>query len=244
MKIKNCIISLLLLSAIFTGCQHDDIMLYQQNPGVYFEAATYSYTFLEHPDSTSKILRLSVDITGSQVDYDRTFTVTRPELDTITTAEEDQYHIGTGIVKANEYTGYVDVEVFKDERLKDSIYELALEILPGEDFPEVRLNKKIMVVSFTNEVIQPANWRWLRWYFGEAFSTRWWTFICEVTGRTSLPYYPTHDDQETWWMSVEEVEAYQAMVRIALEEYNGEHPNDPLTHDDGDYAGQPIVMPS
>ena len=243
MKTRTYIIGLLLLM-FFGACQRDDIMLYQQNPGVYFEAATYSYTFLENPDSTVKTLRLSVDITGSQVDYDRTFTVTCPVLDTITTAEEDQYQIGTGLVKANEYTGHVDIQVFRDERLNDSIYNLALEIQPGKDFPEVRLNKKIMVVSFTNKVIQPANWRWLRWYFGEAFSTRWWTFICEVTGRTSLPYYPTHDDQVTWRMSDEEVVAYQAKVRIALEEYNGKNPNNPLTHDDGDYAGQPVVMPS
>lgn len=233
----------LLLMVCIIGCQQTDIMLYQQNAGVYFEAATYGYTFLENPDSTVKKLRLSVDITGSQVDYDREFIVTTPTVDTITTAENDQYRIGKAIVKANEYLGYVEVEVFKDERLKDSVYQLALEIQPNEYFPEVRLNKKIMVLSFTNKVIKPANWRWLRWYFGTPFSTRWWTFICEVTGKTSLPYYPTHADKETWWMSVEEIEAYQAMVRIALEEYNGKHPNAPLTHDDGEYAGQNVTMP-
>ncbi len=242
MKIRNYIVILLFGAIVCIGCNHEDIMLYQQNPGVYFEASTYNYTFLEHPDSTSKILRLSVDITGTQVDYDRIFTVTRPAMDTITTAGDDQYRIGTGIVKANEYNGYVEIEVFRDKRLNDSIYEVALVIQPGEDFPEISLNQKTMVVSFTNKVIQPANWRWLRWYFGQAFSTRWWTFICKVTGRTSLPYYDRHPDQETWWMSREEVEAYAAMVRIALAEYNAKH-DEPLTHDDGEYAGQVITMP-
>lgn len=241
MKIRNYVIGLLVWAGL-AACQHEDIMLYQQNPGVYFETATYSYTFLEDPDSTSKVLRLSVDITGSQVDYDRTFTVSRPAVDTITTAEDDQYRIGTGIVKANAYNGYVEIEVFKDDRLKDSVYNVALEILPSADFPEVRLNQKTMVVSFTNEVIQPANWRWLRWYFGD-FSTRWWTFICEVTGMTSLPYDETNADRETWWMTYEELLAYQAMVRVALEEYNMDHPDEPLTHDDGDAAGEPVVMP-
>jgi hypothetical protein len=243
MKIRNYIVGLLFGVIVCSGCDHEDIMLYQQRPGVYFEASTYSYTFLEHPDSTSKILRLSVDITGSQVDYDRTFTVTRPAGDTITTAEDDQYRINEGIVKANEYNGYVEIEVFRDERLNDSIYEVALVIQPGEDFPEISLNQKMMVVSFTNKVIQPANWRWLRWHFGEAFSTRWWTFICEVTGRTSLPYYDGHPDTETWWMSYEEIVAYAAKVRIALAEYNAKHPEEPLTHDDGEYAGQVITMP-
>lgn len=235
--------SLLPLAVCIWGCQQSDIMVYEQNAGVYFETATYGYTFLEHPDSTTKRLRLSVDITGSQVEYDRKFVVTCPVVDTITTAEDDQYRIVEAVVKANEYLGYVEVEVFKDERLKDSIYELALEIQPNEHFPEVRLNKKIMVLSFTNKVIKPANWRWLRWYFGSPFSTRWWTFICEATGRTSLPYYPSHADKETWWMSVEEIEAYQAKVRIALEEYNGKHPDAPLVHDDGEFAGQKVTMP-
>lgn len=242
MKIKYYVIGL--LSWVFmAACQHEEIMRYEQKPGVYFEAWTYSYTFLENPDSTSKVLRLPVDITGSQVDYDRTFTVVRPANDTITTAEDDQYRVGTGIVKANTYNGYVEVVVFKDDRLRDSVYNLALEIQPSEHFPEVRLNKKIMQVSFTNKVIQPANWKRLRWHFGQAFSTRWWTFICEVTGRTSLPYNGDNPaDPETWWMTYEEVEAYAAMVRIALDKYNA-GPDGPLTHDDGENAGQPVVMP-
>lgn len=225
------------------GCESSDIMLYEQNPGVYFIDGVYSYSFLEDPQATSKLVKLGVDITGSQVDYDREFVVTRPAVDTITTAEDDQYIIGKGVVKANECTGYVEVEILRDDRLNDSIYTVALEIQPGKDFPETRLNKKIMELSFTNKVVQPANWKWLRWYFGTPFSTRWWLFICEATGRTSLPYYP-NQDPEVWWMSVGEVTAYQTIVRLALEEYNAKHPGKPLTHDDGDYAGQPVEMPS
>lgn len=245
MKVKKYFRSLLLLPVCLAGCQQSDIMLYEQHAGVYFESVEYSYTFLEHPDSTSKVLRLSVDITGSQVDYDREFIVARPAVDTLTTAEEDQYRVGKGIVKANEYLGYVDVEVYQDDRLKDSIYKLALEILPGKDFPEIRLNKKIMVVSFTKKAIRPANWnKWLKWYFGD-FSADWWTFICDATGRTSLPYYPRHADQETWWMSVGEIEANQAKVRIALEKYNAS-PKGPLMHDGGPDSDKPntkVVMP-
>lgn len=226
------------------GCESSDIMLYEQNAAVYFEANSYNYTFLENPQATSKVVKLMVDISGTQVDYDREFVVTRPVVDTITTAEENQYVIGKGMVKANEYSGYVEVEVFRDDRLNDSIYRVALEIQPTKDFQEVRLNKKMLILSFTNKVIQPANWRWLRWYFGTPFSTRWWTFICEATGRTSLPYFPTEADKETWWMSVGEVQAYQTITRLALDEYNAKHPKDPLTHDDGAYAGQKIEMPN
>lgn len=245
MKVKKYFMGLLLLPVCLAGCQKSDIMLYEQHAGVYFESAAYSYTFLEDPDLASKSLRLSVDITGSQVDYDREFIVVRPALDTITTAEEDQYKIGKGIVKANEYLGYVDVEVYQDDRLKDSIYKLALEIQPGKDFPEIRLNRKIMVVSFTKKAIRPANWnKWLKWYFG-SYSANWWTFICEATGRTSLPYFPKQADTETWWMSEAELAANQAKVRIALERYNASSKG-PLMHDDGPDSDKPntkVTMP-
>ena len=240
-QLKHIILGLAL--CFLASCESSDIMLYQQNAAVYFEAGNFSYSFLEDPQATSKVIKLAVDISGTQVDYDRKFIVERPDNDTLTTAEEDQYKIHEGIIKANEYNGVVEVEIFKDERLKDSIYTLALEIKPNEDFQEVRLNKSILKLSFTDQVIKPANWGWLRWYFGKAFSTRWWKFICDATGRTSLPYYPTHPDKETWNWDADTLQAYQTIVRIALEKYNAKHPDEPLTHDDGAYAGQIVEMP-
>lgn len=230
--------------AFLTGCGSSDIMLYEQNAAAYFESSAFSYSFLENPAETSHVVKIPVNISGLQVDYDRKFVVARPEKDTITTAEEDQYRIGEGVVKANEYSGLVEVELLRDKRLDDSVYTLALEIRPNEDFREVRLNKTTLQLSFTNKVIQPANWGWLKWYFGEPFSTRWWTFICEATGQTSLPYFPTNPDTETWWMDVDMIIAYQTIVRLALEEYNAKHPDAPLTHDDGKYAGQKVEMPN
>ena len=61
-------------------------MLYEQNAAVYFESGSYSYSFLEDPQADTKTVRLMVDISGSQVDYDREFTVSRPAVDTLTTA--------------------------------------------------------------------------------------------------------------------------------------------------------------
>lgn len=233
----------ILLIGFLFSCESSDIMLYKQNAGIYFESNSYNYTFLTDPQVDSKTLKLLVDISGLPVNYDREFVVVHPENDTITTAEDDQYKLGKGIVKADEYQGYIEIEVFKDDRLKDSVYMVALDIIPNEDFPETRLNKKTMVVSFTDKVIKPANWKWLRWYFGKPFSPRWWKFICEATGRTSLPYYPTHKDKETWWMSSGELKAYQTITRLALEKYNATH-DEPLKHDEGDYKDQPVEMPN
>lgn len=84
----------------------------------------------------------------------------------------------------------VEVELFRNGLLDDSIYQVALEIVHNEDFPEIRLNQKTMIISFTNKVIKPANWKRLRFYLGktdqEWFSTQWWKFVCWATGRTSF----------------------------------------------------------
>ena len=228
------------------GCEKSDIMLYEQHPAIYFEQETYSYSFLEDPDAENKTIRLLCDISGSQVDYDRKFDVRVSSIDSLTTAEPDQYRLGEGVVKANDYAGHFEVEVFKDQRLDDSVYQLALEIVPNDDFPEVRLNQKTLILSFTNKVIQPANWNKLRWYFGtgakDYFSTAWWKFICSVTGMTSLPFNDSDPDKETWWMTMEELIAHATRVHLALIKYNADpnNPDRPLKHDDGPYAGQPI----
>lgn len=233
---------LLYIGAMF-GCENSDIMLYEQNAAVYFESDVFNYSFLEDTQLDSKIVKIMVDISGLPLDYDREFMVAYPANDTITTAEADQYKVGKGLVKANEYSGYLEIEIFKDDRLKDSIYSVALDIVSNQHFPEIRLNQKTMTFSFTNKVIKPANWKWLRWYFGKPFSTSWWTFVCEATGRTSLPYFPTDPDRETWWMDTDMIKAYQTITRLALEEYNAKH-DEPLKHDDGEFEGQPVEMPS
>lgn len=242
---KKKIYSLLAVILSLCGCENSDIMQYEQHPMIYFTDNSFTYSFLEDPNDNTHTIKIPCDISGLLADYDREIAVQVSPIDSLTTATPDQYRIGECVVKANKYIGYVEVEVFRDERLADSIYQVALEIVPNENFPEVRLNQKTLILSFTDKVVKPANWKWLRWYFTpgdkEYFSTAWWKFICSVTGRTSLPYYPDQDP-EIWWMSIDMVAAYATQVHQALIKYNADptNPNRPLKHDDGPYAGQVI----
>lgn len=234
-----------ILMALFiaVSCKQEDVMRYEQSPGVFFSQGAYSYSFVNEPWLAEKTIKLTVDITGLAADHDRHFSIAHPAKDTITTAEPDQYAVGEGVVPAGEYSGTVDLTLKYSSRLDSKIDTLFFEVLPSDDFPEVRLNRSYARVAFTKQVIMPANWRWLRWYFGTPYSTRWWLFILDVTGGNHLPYFPTDPDKETWWMSVNEVKAWQAKVRLELEKYNREHPGKPLTHDDGDYKNTPVTMP-
>ena len=238
---KISYICLLLTALWLSSCQKEEIRLYEQRAGVYFSTSQSSFSFIDQPDSDTAIVRLPVDITGLPADHDL------PWVDTVTTAEEDQYKIGNCLVKAGEGKGFAEVELYKDERLKDSVYTLRLEIRKTADFPEIRLNRTIMTLSFTNRLIRPDNWSYLG--LGD-YSTAWWNFVLEVTGGYKLPYWtggPTgtyNPDPEYYYMTYSELGAWQSRIRKALDKYNADHPGEPLRHDDGLKKGEKVEMPA
>ncbi|MFR5657061.1 MAG: hypothetical protein ACLUDU_03265 [Butyricimonas faecihominis] len=80
----------------------------------------------------------------------------------------------------------------------------------------------------------------LAFFWGD-YSTRWWKFIKEATGRTSIPYWSGNTDTETWWVSDSEFEALQVVVKRALKKYNETHETS-LTHDDGPSKGKEVQI--
>lgn len=238
----NILYLIIVLTAV-CSCNKEEVYVYQQRGGIYFESGSYSYSFKDSdtPGLTTYVVNLPVLISGAPENRDREIEMAIPIGDTITTAEPAQYKVMKGVVKANEFAGMVPIELTYDKRMDDSIFVVRFELLQSNDFPEVKLNRTIMKLSFTNKVIQPANWSWLRWYLGD-YSTGWWLFVQNVTGRKNLPYFPTHADKVTWWMSADDVIAYQGQVREALAKYNM-GPDGPLLHDDGPRKGLEVVVP-
>lgn len=252
MKTINMIL-LLFLGIFFVSCDKSDVESYEQKAGVYFSSTTYSFSFKDEPGISKKTIKIPVEVTGVALDKDREFKIIALSKDSVkidratekfkACAKSNQYVIGKGIVEAGKYTGYAEIEINNTSELADSVYAVMYTIIPTEDFPETLLtlrNSLYLELSFSDRLIQPANWRWLKWYFGD-YSTSWWNYIREVTGRKSLPYFPDHED-EGWDMSSGELQAYQALVRLALDNYNASHLT-PMTHDDGAKAGEEISMP-
>lgn len=241
--IFRCLSGLLFL-ALLGGCEKEGLLEYTENPGVYFDGTERSYSFFDHPGKTLDTLNLPVLITGNSRDYDRTIRVEVVD-DTNTTAGQDMYELLNGYVKSGEFQGIVPVVFKYNDLLEHEIRKLKIRIAESEDFKEPDLGQKQCLIHLTAKIIKPDNWNsWLLYYFGEAYSTGWWKFIMKVTERNSLPYYPTHPDKETWWMSADELLANYWKVKNALKEYNADPANNPpLLHDDGPYAGQKVVMP-
>lgn len=238
---KSIYLFLSIFSAAIFSCTKSEFPIYEQKAGLYFNSSEYSYSFVEDITLKQKSIKLVTNISGDSVNYDREFTIQIPEKDTITTAEKDQYVIGKGIIPAGSFTGSIEVKLNYDKRLDDSIYNVRFEIAPNPEFPQLKLNKNYMTVKFTAKVIQPVNWKWLRYYFGD-YSTNWWKFVIEKTGKTSFPYFPNQPDPENWPMSAGEVEAYKFFMQIELNKYNATHET-PFTHEDGAKKDLPVVMP-
>lgn len=237
---------------LFGSCEQEGVTMYEQSPTVYFGESYRSYTFVENLDRIKigfDTVKLPLQISGSAVDRAREVVMEVVSDDTLHTADASMFSIGKGSIEANEYKGYVALRVNYSQALDDSIYQIRLRLVPNKDFPGVDLYGYTFTVALTNKITVPSNWSRLRSYFGP-YSNSWYRFILETTGLTSIPYWSTNGsidknnpDPEKWTMTLYEVKAYAAMVKVALDDYNRKHPQDPLTHEDGDEKGKPVTMP-
>jgi len=228
---------------MFSACQKEEIMVYQDDPGVYFTSTTYPYSFTGDIGAQTKSINLPVKISGMLKDYDRHFNV-EAVFDANTTVTSDLFEIKQGIVPKNSVDGAVTVVLKRNTTVDTSVVALKLKLIFSNDFTPVM--SQTILVTWTGKIIQPVNWKWLRWYFGTPFSTGWYTFILREAGVSSLPYDATlsKTDPITWWMTSSQLIAYALKVKEALIKYNAAHPGDELKHNDGTYVGQIVTMPA
>jgi len=228
---------------MFSACQKEEIMLYEDDPGIYFTLPTYSYSFTENAGAQTKTIYLPVKLSGSIKDYDRVFDI-EAVYDDKTTVTNAIFEIKQGVVPKNSFDGSVAVVLKRNTTVDTSIVNLNVKLIGSNELkPQMA---KTLQVSWTGKIIQPVNWNWLRYYFGTPFSTGWYTFILREAGVSSLPYSGTlsKTDPVTWWMSSGQLIAYALKVKEALIKYNALHPGDELKHNDGTYVGQIVTMPA
>lgn len=245
---------LFLTSFLFYSCEKEGVTMYEESPAIYFSETSRSYTFIENIEQIKigfDTVKVPLQISGSAMDYLRKVKMIVASDDTLHTATDDMFSFGEGIVEAKQFKGYIPVRVNYSSALDDSVYSIRLRLVPNDDFPGVDLLQRTFTLSVTNKLTSPSNWWKLMDYFG-AYSNSWYQFILETTGLSSLPYWCQegsigygNPDPEKWTMTLYEVKAYAAQVRVALEDYNRKHPNDKLTHhgNAGKNEGKEVKMP-
>ncbi len=246
-KIKQLFIGISTLVCItIAACQKEELSLYQDTaPALYMGLTTYSYSFIEDKDAQSKTIYLPVKLSGEMKDYDRSFKM-QAVFDSTTTAKAEWFEIQEGTLPKNSVDGSIAIVLKRNITVDTSLVNIVLQLTPNDALGTM-LNTKARV-NWTGKIIQPANWSWMRYYLGADFSTGWYEYVMKVTGRTSFPYFPTHADKETWWMSVGEIQGWGLMVKEALNEYNiklqQQYPDrdTAFVHTDGPKKGLPVVF--
>ena len=224
------------------SCTKEGLKMYEDDPGVYFTTPTYSYSFTENINATTKTIYLPIKLSGQKSAVDRTFEVSVVS-DSVTTAQTDWFDIQPGELPKNSFDGRVPVILKRNATVDTSIVKLMVKLKGSTELDP--LFTQTLVISWTGKIIEPVNWRWLRYYFGTPFSTGWYTFMLQNAGVSSFPYDGTlsKTDPITWWWSANQVTAYALKVKEALMKYNAANPGNELKHNDGPYAGQLVTMP-
>lgn len=224
------------------SCKKEEIKIYQDDPGIYITTPTYSYSFTENIGATSKLIYLSVKLSGTVTNYDRIFKIETVN-DAETTAQPDWFEIKEGTLPKNSIDGKVAILLKRNMTVDTSIVKLKVKLVGSNELDPMLAPTAL--ISWTGKIIQPVNWNWLRWYFGTPFSTGWYLFMIEAAGVTSFPYSPTLSpaDPVTWWWGSGEISAYSLKVKDALNKYNLAHPGNELRHNDGPNVGQLVTMP-
>ncbi len=204
-------------------------------------------------------ITMKVDIRG-YVDYenDRTFTVRiltdAPSDPEYVVAAEDEYQIGGDmVVPAGENFGYFDVTITRSPRIiAGTKVELALELVPSEDFPIVGResggvveeddnNKTLYKIKYSSSYSEPPIWRFSQTpvYFG-AYSPDKYRLLLDACIET----FGSPDAVE-WGRSsfsamdfpIATLKYLKSVAAVKLEEYKILNGQDPVTYPPLYYTG-------
>ncbi|UMB55449.1 DUF4843 domain-containing protein [Lutibacter sp. A64] len=232
MKNYILITILTLLLIPFVSCEENEIEAFKALPAVNFVNSSLDYSFVQNTDS-EYIAEIPVQIIGTATDYDRYFNV-EVLNDSITSADTSLYEIVEGKVPANAFEGSLFLKVKNAAKLDTTSVSVHLEIADSEDFVKGNVETKNHTFKWSNTIIMPA-WTYYRYFFCRDGSTAAYRVFIAATGRTSF----TISDYRALGPTGAKVLGVQ--YGNYIRNYNAEHPDSPLLHDDGAKAGEPIV---
>ncbi|WP_421920432.1 DUF4843 domain-containing protein [Marinifilum sp.] len=166
MKIKNILFLILfILGAI--SCTENDIMTYGEQDYIYIqgwetresgEVLQTSFTFLFEDESVNeKTLEIPVMALGNMTSTDRLFSI--KVVDSLTTAVEGTHFsidASSQVIPANSTEGSISVNLIKTADMKDTDYQLGLELISSDNFtPGV---STVVKITYNDYFAEPDWW--------------------------------------------------------------------------------------
>jgi hypothetical protein len=227
------LIIIVVLGIVLQGCKKKDIAAFSASPAVNFTSTTATYSFLGNPQSEA-IQEIEVKVMGNSASVDRTFTA-EVVKDAATTATDSQYEVLGGVIKAGSFLGKLSVKVKNSTELNTKEVFVKLKLVDGADLKAGTKENNTYVLGWTNKIVLPATWTYYNIFFATK-STQVYRLILQTTGIASLT-----GTQYTAMGGEAAATAAGTKFGDYVKQWNIDHPNDILKHDDGTAAGQPIV---
>ena len=232
-KMKFALLYLSLgLLLIVSGCEQEEIMKYDSSvTALNFVSKSVEYSFLGNAED-EYIQTVDVRIMGNTTDVDRTFSV--QVIDSLTTASADQYEIIGGVIKANEFEGTLSVKLFNSPELADTTITLGVELIDSEAFNKGNVETNVFTLTWSDQVVLPS-WKYVKYFFCTASSTEAYRVLVASTGLLKFDY----SDYRANGMAG--AVALGTQFGDYIMQWNQDHPDNHLKHDDGANAGEDIV---
>jgi len=231
-KYISCFAVTVITAAIFTACSKKDITAFKASAAVNFVSKSVSYSFLGNPDN-EYVQEIDVRIIGDAADHDRHFSV-EVVSDTFTTAPANLYQVMDGIVKAGEFTGKLYIKLINAPELATTSVSLKVKLIDSEELNAGNIESSEFIITWTDKVVVPS-WSYYRYFFTSVASTAAYKLIVQTTG------YTTFTASQYIALGPVGAQAVGTQFGDYVKQWNKDHPNDHLKHDDGAKAGEDIV---
>ena len=128
-------------------------------------------------------------------------------------------------ISAGEVSRLIPVILLRDESLKAATYKLVLAVQGNEYFRPGIDAWRTYTVTITDTAIKPTIWdSYWSYYLGTSWGPEKLRFAIEATGYKDFNERPLDPGLGSWMYTV---------CSQQLEEYNAEHPDNPLCEADG-----------
>lgn len=232
-KIKNTVYSAILSLTLMAACKKDEVSSFSANPAINFVTTAVEYSFMVNPNP-EYIQTIEVNIIGNAADHDRKFNVVAVN-DANTTATTSQFEIIGGLVKAGQFKGTLSIKLKNSAELSTKKVTLKVKLVESEDFKVGNVENSSFTIGWTNQILVPNPWSYFQYFFTTRGSTAAYRIILQTTGVTRFILAD--------YRLVGEAGAIALGTKFGdyVKQWNKDHPNDHLKHDDGTLIGQEIV---
>ena len=164
-------ISFLFLAGwLLVGCNKEDRLMYENDPGIFFFEGWYilnpdsiDRTFVVKPEDIIKdTVMLNLRISGFAADKDRE--VNLVVADSSTGERGKHFQFDPVIIKAGEYTAQVPVYLSRTPDMKTKQFRIWLTLGESADFEPAFGNRTSYLIKVTDQLSKPEDWG--DWLYG------------------------------------------------------------------------------